>query len=136
MPKITYRRQNDADPESTQVGPHRFEHGKAVEVDDATYERLSKNPWFKGGGKAKDEAQERVMGGGMVPGPDSGIDSSVVPAYAPGQGMKYAPETAMTADGLKPSDSLTDADLADNATTVEDPKEARKAGRVANKGDR
>lgn len=134
MPKLTYRAQTSDDPQETKVGNFRFEHGKAVEVDDATYEKLSKNPWFKGGGKAKEEAQDRASVGGVAPGPDSGIDSSVMPAYAPGQGMKYAPETAMTAEGYKPSDTLSETDMVDNANTVEDPKEARKGGRVANKG--
>jgi len=133
MPKITYRAQHPDDPQDTKVGNYRFEHGKSVEVDDATYETLSRNPWFTGGGRAKQAAQDLTMGG-VAPGPDTGIDSSVMPAYPPGSGMKYAAETAMTAEGMKPSDAVSETEMVDNANTVEDPKEARKAGRVANKG--
>jgi hypothetical protein len=79
----------DYDPVSTQVGPHRFEAGKAVEVSDEVYDRLSKNPWFSGDKKA---AEKLVTAGNTAPGPDSGIDSSVMPAYPPGGGMKYAPD--------------------------------------------
>lgn len=129
--KITYKPMTDTDPQSTQVGPHRFEAGKAVEVPDAVYEKLSQNPWFKGDRKA---AEALTTGGGLSPGPSSGIDSSVMPANPPGSGMKYGEDTAMTAQGMVPSDDVTDADMADNATTVEDPKEARKGGRVPSKG--
>lgn len=131
MPKLTYKPMSDFDPEHTQVGPHRFEKGKAVEVSQETYDRLKNNPWFSGDKKT---AERLTTSGNTAPGPDSGIDSSVMPAYPPGSGMKYAPETAMTAEGMKPSADLTAAELADNATSVEDPKEARKGGRVANKG--
>ena len=94
--KITYKPQLDSDPAFTQVGPHRFEAGKAVEVSDEVYEKLSKNPWFKG----DKQAAERLAAAGTVsPGPASGLDSSVVPAYPPGSGMKYGEDTAMTADG-------------------------------------
>lgn len=134
MPKLTYRPQTDFDPPFTQVGSYRFEANKAVEVSDEVYERLSKNPWFSGGRASKQAAQDLTSGAGVSPGPSSGIDSSVMPAYPPGSGMKYDPETAMTAEGVKPSADLTDADMADNATTLEDPKEAKKAGRVASKG--
>lgn len=129
--KLTYKPMSDFDPRTTQVGTHRFEAGKAVEVPDAVYDRLSQNPWFTGDKKA---AERLTSGSGVSPGPSSGIDSSVMPAYPPGSGMKYDPETAMTADGMLPAADLTDAHMADNATTVEDPKEARKGGRVANKG--
>ncbi|MDP4022955.1 hypothetical protein Q8W71_10000 [Methylobacterium sp. NEAU 140] len=100
-------------------------------MPDEVYDKLSKNPWFKGDRKA---AERLTTGSGVSPGPSSGIDSSVMPAYAPGSGMKHDPETAMTAEGIKPSGDLTDADMVDNATSVEDPKEARRAGRVPSKG--
>ncbi|MCJ2085510.1 hypothetical protein MKK88_05810 [Methylobacterium sp. E-005] len=131
MPKITYRPQTDFDPQTTRVGAYSFVAGKAVEVSDEVHERLSKNPWFTGDKKA---AERLVSGSGISPGPSSGIDSSVMPAYPPGSGMKHAAESAMTADGIKPTEVLSETDLVDNANTVEDPKEARRAGRVANKG--
>lgn len=131
MPRITYKPLTDTDPQTTTVGSHTFEAGKSVEVSDEVHEKLSKNPWFKGDKKA---AERLTAGGGISPGPSSGIDSSVMPANPPGSGMKYGEDTAMTAQGIVPSDDVTDADMADNATSVEDPKEARKGGRVPNKG--
>lgn len=129
--RITYKPMTESDPQSTQVGPHRFEAGKAVEVPDAVYEKLSQNPWFKGD---KQAAERLTTGGGVSAGPSSGIDSSVLVAPPPGSGMKYSETSAMTAAGLVATDAVSDTDLVDNANSVEDPKEAKKAGRVANKG--
>lgn len=131
MPKLTYKPLTADDPSFTSVGSYRFEANKAVEVPDAVYDKLSQNPWFSGD---KKRAERLTAGGGISPGPSSGIDSSVMPANPPGSGMKYGEDTAMTAQGIVPSADVTEADMADNATTVEDPKDARKGGRVPNKG--
>lgn len=141
MPKLTYRAQNPDDPTFTQVGSYRFEHGKAVTVDDATHERLSKNPWFSGGREAKDRAAELAGGAGMSPGPSSGIDSSVVPAYPPGSGSKYGEETVFTGEGFVPAADASDIDGAnvlseegDGEVPASDQAEAPRRGRPRRNG--
>lgn len=116
--KITYKAMTPDDPKSTRVGSRAFEHGKAVEVDDATYDKLIQNPWFSGDKKA---AEGLTMAGGVGPGPDSGIDSSVMVAYPPGSGMKYAPEHVTTEDGMVPADQASDVD---GANVLEEPEAA------------
>jgi hypothetical protein len=105
--KLTYKPMSDFDPETTQVGPHRFEKGKAVEVPDEVYDRLSRNPWFSGDKKA---AERLTQAGNLAPGPDSGIDSSVMPANPPGSGMKYSPDTVMSDEGMVPASDASDVD--------------------------
>lgn len=112
MPKLTYKALGPDDPVFTRVGSYSFEHGKGVSVDQATYDRLKDNPWF-GGGSATDRRDAAAgLGATMAPGPDSGIDSSIMPAYPPGGGMKYSPETVKTEAGMVPADDAdTDEDI-------------------------
>jgi hypothetical protein len=126
MPKLKYTPMSDYDPVSTQVGPHRFEAGKSVEVSDEVYDRLSKNPWFSGDKKA---AEKLVTTGNTAPGPDSGIDSSVMPAYPPGGGMKYAPDAVMTEEGMVAPEDASDVD---GANVLADEAEKPRRGRPRN----
>ncbi len=113
MPKLTYRAQAPDDPTFTQVGSHRFEHGKAVEVDDATYERLSKNPWFKGGKAAREQAEDAASAGA---GEGLNRDSAINLAPPPGSGSKYPGyELVATGDGLVPAEEASDVDGANVA---------------------
>ncbi|KMO35448.1 hypothetical protein VQ02_17345 [Methylobacterium variabile] len=114
MPKLTYKALRPDDPVFTRVGSYSFENGKAVDVDQETYDNLKDNPWF-GGGSASDRKDAAAAAGAtMAPGPDSGIDSSVMPAYPPGGGMKYAPEAVKTEAGMVPADDAdTDEDIGD-----------------------
>lgn len=109
MPKLTYRAQTPDDPAFVRVEGIAFESGQSVDVPDHIAETLKGNPWFTSGKAATEQAAAMSAAGGLSPGPSSGIDSSVVPAYPPGSGMKYAPETVMTDQGLTPAaDADTD----------------------------
>lgn len=141
MPRLTYKALTPDDPTFVQVGSTRFEHGKSVEVDDATHARLSKNPWFQGGRAAKDRAAELTASSGMSPGPDSGLDSSVVPAYPPGSGAKYNEPTVFTNEGFVPSEDASDIDGAnvlseegDGEVPAPDEAEAPRRGRPRRNG--
>lgn len=121
--KLTYRAQHPDDPTFTQVGSYRFEHGKAVEVDEATFDRLSENPWFSGDKKARERAESQSFGG-----EGATRDSAINLAPPPGSGMKYPGEGLVaTGDGLVPAE---DASLVDGANTVEDEgDEPKRRGR-------
>lgn len=123
MPKLTYKPISPDDPSSTQVGSTRFESSKAVEVDDATYERLSKNPYFSGDKKARERAENASFGG-----EGASRDSAINLAPPPGSGMKSDPGGLVaTADGLVPAE---DASLVDGANTVDDEgDEPKRRGR-------
>lgn len=123
MPKLTYKPISPDDPSSTQVGSVRFEAGKAVEVDDATYERLSKNPYFSGDKKTRERAENQTFGG-----EGASRDSAINLAPPPGSGMKYPGEGLVaTGDGLVPAE---EASLVDGANTIEDEgEEPKRRGR-------
>lgn len=129
MPRLTYRAQTPSDPSSTTVGPFRFEDGEAVNVDQATYDRLSTNPWFTGGKSAREEAE------GLQAGRRGGAreDSSVNVAYPPGSGAKYpGADYVTTSDGLVPAG---EASLVDGANTTDDEgEEPKRRGRPPKNG--
>lgn len=102
MPKkLTYHPISPDDPQETTTHGHSFEAGKAVEVSDEAYAKLSANPWFRADKAAAAEAEAS-----MHPSVGEGrpLDSSIDVQYPPGVGMKTHPDMVRTEEGFVPPD--------------------------------